>query len=144
MENCLVCGDAISIRRQRKGANYCSGRCAEIKNKERYKNLNPLSIDKYSRSTSSTGAAHELIVCAYLMKLGYHVFRSQSPSCPCDLIAMISDNIFLVEVTTGLKTKKGYNYPSKSGGSYKFDILAVVFHDGEIKWFDKQEVQLDL
>ncbi len=43
----------------------------------------------------------ELLVSVDLMKKGYSVFRSISPACFCDLIAIKEGEIMKVEVRTG-------------------------------------------
>lgn len=130
--NCVICGSAINNINAKK---YCSKDCAKIATHQGYKELNPGSEDRNKRYSSSTGAAHELIVCSKLMKLGYHVFRSQAPSCPCDLIAMKDGILIMVEVTTGNWTKNGYNYPPHKNGV--FDWMAVVFHNDTVIWRDE-------
>jgi hypothetical protein len=64
------------------------------------------------------------------MARGYHVFRALSPSCPVDLTILNGTNVFRMEVTTGNYHPGGITYPAKD--SSRFDVLAVVFHDGQI------------
>jgi hypothetical protein len=71
------------------------------------------------------------MVSGDLMKRGYHVFRALSPSCPCDLAVLKDNNLVLIEVTTGYRGKDGkHSFPEHKNGRY--DVVAVVFHDGEI------------
>jgi hypothetical protein len=79
------------------------------------------------------GAIGELIVAADLLKKGYHVFRSCSPSCPCDLAILKDEKLFRVEVKT-----TQYSRPN-SGDSLRkkyeakgntFDVFAHVSKDG--------------
>lgn len=44
------------------------------------------------------GAASELLACAALMKAGYHVYRSESPTAPFDLVAYRDGRCLRVEV----------------------------------------------
>jgi len=84
--------------------------------------------------SGTVGALHELLVCADLMMKGYNVFRAMSPSCSCDIMATKADVIYRIEVTTGIKypSTGRISYPAHKNGRYLFDILAVVFHNGEI------------
>ncbi len=88
-------------------------------------------------ATATTGAMHELLVCADLMRRGYDVFRAQSPSCPCDVIAMIDGQTYKVEVTTGYMREDGqFSYPKKNN-RYDYDIIAIVFHNGDILYLQR-------
>lgn len=72
--------------------------------------------------TGTTGALNELLVCTDLLERGYHVFRSVSPSCPCDLVAYRPGQIpRRIEVKTLNGTVKGVNVDSE-----KADVLATV------------------
>lgn len=91
-----------------------------------------------SVSTGTIGAAHELVVCVDLMRKGKHVFRSQSPACPCDLIFIDGCSIFRVEVRTARRKDDGrLLYPPVKPEENRFDILAVVTYDGHIIYHDK-------
>mgnify|MGYP002080533580 CR=1 FL=1 len=126
---CEYCGSEITEKRTRRGAKFCSSDCYIDSSKQKYRS--GFTGNDRSFSSSSTGAAHELLVCANLLKLGFHVFRSQSPACPCDLVVMCEDGIYLVEVTTGYRGKNAKLFhPTKDRN--KFDWLAIVLHDGKI------------
>lgn len=67
-----------------------------------------------------------MMVCSDLMFRGYSVFRSMSPTCKCDLIAMKDSRLIRVEVKTGVTNLRG---DVKPGGYLKpenFDSLAIV------------------
>jgi hypothetical protein len=76
----------------------------------------------------NVGAASELMVCANLLSRGWYVFRSVSPTAPCDLVAMKYGSLIRVEVKTGQQTNYGKVVPrSKKGLAVTFDVLAVVY-----------------
>lgn len=79
------------------------------------------------------GAWGELVVSADLMRRGYCVFRAFSPSCPCDLIAMRDGKLLRVEVTKGRRYVKGGSHFIPHPAE-RYDLLAVVFHDGVIEY----------
>ena len=123
--HCAICGKEFKTNRtQRK---YCSRRCS---NKAHYEQQHA-SEPKWRRllSSGTTGAVHEIEVAADLLKREYHVFRSMSPSCPCDLICMKDDVSFRVEVTTGNRSKSGNISHPKIYVPKTWDILAIVVND---------------
>jgi hypothetical protein len=135
-EVCINCGGFIIEPKTNKV--YCSDACgAEYRNNNFYTANQRLPIKIKS---ATTGAAHELVVCVDLMKRGWHVFRAQSPSCPCDLIAMNDNQLLRIEVTTGTIVKHGIAFPKKKD-SYIFDFIAVVTHNHDIHWFDNEYIR---
>ena len=131
---CQYCNKQIPREEVGRNTKYCSARCSHAASLARY--LTGRNTHKKDDvATATTGAIHELLICVDLMWRGYHVFRAQSPCCPCDVIAMIDGDTYKVEVTTGKKTMDGRcSYPRKNE-RYDFDILAVVFRDGDIAYF---------
>lgn len=107
---------------------YCCDNCARSASKKRG------SVSAYpGLSTASVGALHELLVCADLLKRGFHVFRAVSPSCSCDLAILDGSRLLRIEVTTGYKSASGsLSFPEHSPQNY--DVLAVV-SAGEISYF---------
>ena len=54
------------------------------------------------------GAIAELRVGVDLLSKGYHVFRSESPGCPCDIVAIKDGECIKIEVRTVFaKNKRG-------------------------------------
>jgi len=100
---------------------YCSAKC---------RSLNQYSSD--GRLTNgiapgTTGAIHELFVCADLLLRRFSVFRSVSPNSTCDILILHGESCFRIEVTTGYKLKSGKIFhPGKD--SEKHDFLAVVHY----------------
>lgn len=94
-------------------------------------------------SRSARGAASELFTCAYLLAKGYHVFRSESPSCPFDLIAYREGVYARVEVKSlSRKTEFAptFTWPSND----EWDLLIVVDEDGsciEVQSHDQHEAR---
>jgi len=79
--------------------------------------------------TGSTGAFGELIVCSDLMLDGYEVFRAESPSTSCDLIAMKNGICFRVEVKTSSSGLFTGDYDES-----KYDILAMVVSGKKVRY----------
>lgn len=76
--------------------------------------------------SGTVGAINELLVCSDLLSKGYHVFRSVSQSCPCDLIILDKGSALRVEVKTGRMNKDGsVSSPNKADKS-NYDVLATV------------------
>jgi hypothetical protein len=132
---CLNCGQPLSMNQIRRDAIYCSSFCNNRANIER---KGSYYVDGKLLPSGITGAIHELIVCSNLMENGYYVFRSQSPVCPCDLIAMKGSRLFKIEVTTGRKCIRRLSYPKKHEG-YIYDYIAIVTLDHSITWRDRQD-----
>ena len=131
--NCLQCGQSISQDRRTRHAKFCSPACRRHAARERY-TVETGSPGRNDIATTTTGAMHELLVCADLMKMGCHVFRAQSPSCPCDITVLVDGQLYKIEVTTGYKKSDGgISFPRKNS-RYDFDVIAVVFHSGEITY----------
>jgi len=90
-------------------------------------------------TSGTTGAIGELLVAADLLQKGYHVFRAQSPSCPCDLAILKDNRLLRVEVRTGHRSRAtGKVYPpvkdNLSNG--KYDLYVQVVHGPlEITYF---------
>ena len=115
---------------------FCSARCGNKFALKRWKEQNPHS--NKGLPTSTVGAVHELVVCADLLRRGLHVFRSVSPSAVCDLAILDGNKLFRIEVTTGTRSIGGkLQYPTKD--PFKFDILAVVEHSGNITYYPDLE-----
>ena len=125
---CIRCQSPISNRRQRYGAKFCTNKCSYQHQKEKY--VRYRTNDSVSHIT--VGAISELFVAVDLMKRGYHVFRSLSSACPCDLAILKDDKTLIrVEVTTGRKFN-GKVMHNKLSKSARYDLLAVVIGDDEI------------
>ncbi len=84
-------------------------------------------------SPGSVGAAHELLVCADVLKRGWTVYRNVSPHGDADLVIAKGETMLRVEVTTAVRYHTGtVNYPPKD--AHKHDLLVLVFHDGTIEY----------
>lgn len=88
----------INFVPRRRGIHYCSDKC-----RLEYKNhlTGRVVLTDQGLSTGEVGAIAELMVGADLLTRGYEVFRSVSPNCSCDLIAVDGEDMFKVEVRTG-------------------------------------------
>lgn len=108
---------------------YCSKECREENRRLKYVSVNKPIYD--SICTGTVGAIHELLVSVDLLKRGFDVFRSLSPSCSCDLAILKNRKLIKVEVTTGKYSVSGkLFYPPKK--DIKYDLLAVVVKHGDI------------
>lgn len=131
---CKACGEPIP-KWKPSNTLFCSSECNQIMKKKANYHAHYIA----GISSGTTGAIHELLVCVELMRAGFYIFRSQSPNCPCDLIAMRDREIYRIEVTTGQHGITKNTHPAKKD-SYLFDFLAVVYHDNVIDWFDRENL----
>ena len=84
--------------------------------------------------TATVGALGELVVASDLLKRGFHVFRSLSPACPCDLAILAEQSVLVrIEVRTVRRHRSGKLHLSRN--NIKADVLAkVVFGEGIIEY----------
>ena len=80
---CPVCESSF-VRRAgtSKPKVYCCRRCANLAHRERMGNVGYGSVS----TTGDIGAMHEMMVATDLLRRGWEVFRSVSPSSSCDLV----------------------------------------------------------
>jgi hypothetical protein len=83
---------------------YCSDMCRSKQSR------NKAFIDNEEVTRSTRGAVTELLVAAKLMTKGWHVFRSISQHCPCDLVAVKGTDCLMLEVRTGSYYKQTGNH----------------------------------
>ncbi len=95
---------------------YCSVEC-----RESYGKHQPFDI-----SSGSIGAVGELVVAADLLRKGYEVFRSVSPSCSADIVIHRDGKSRRVEVRTGFIQTSGKIVANRV---HRADILAIVLVD---------------
>lgn len=140
---CRGCGNEFTSTNGMQ--SYCKKKCqrdAAIK-RAKVKSLRRDFLDD-AIPTGTIGAIHELVVCADLMRKGFHVFRAQSPSCPCDLIYMKGKELVRVEVRTGHRLEGGrLSYPLRLNPDF-FDVLAVVLYTGEIIYLSNTFAAMEL
>lgn len=140
--SCVVCGKDIPERRLKvaKGvAKYCSHECISENHRRQYRERNkPVFI---GIPTGTVGTINELRVSVDLLTRGYHVFRSLSPSCTCDLVIVVDRRAFRIEVTTGHRTRDGkLQYPRHN--NVRYDALAVVLPDVIVYLTEAPELQV--
>lgn len=101
--------------------------------------------EDYSVPSGSIGAMSEMFVSAELLRRGYAVFRSLSPSCFCDLIVYKDKQPLTMEVRTGylnIHTKKLF-FPSKPNGDV--DLWGVYERNtGRVHFLDKNKSLIEL
>lgn len=125
LKKCEICEKMFDPKRY-KWSRFCSVKCgkefARRKSKERVW-TNTLHL-----SPAGIGAYGELVVCADLLKRGFHVFRSISPDSPCDLVVMTrAGRVLRIEVKSGYIVPEGAKpMYGKARANQPFDNLAVV------------------
>lgn len=126
---CKRCNGDIPLSRMKRHPVYCGEECASQWHREAWTKRNRHS--KIKLSASVIGAMHELLVSADLFKMGYSVFRSLSPSAPCDIVILKNGKLLRVEITTGILSSTGKIYNAKMYKPKKvkeqYDVLAIAF-----------------
>ena len=128
---CIRCNNPVPRTRlgSTESRRFCSPECQRAHWREVDERANPLGLI----ANGSVGAVAELLTSADLLRRGYHVFRSVSPSCPCDLIIWKDGTAFhRIEVRTGFYSSSGINAPVSPKDAGRFDVLAVVSRDGQV------------
>ena len=128
---CKRCGEALSERKVKTRALYCSTECSMRSAKDRYHEKNPFRPTLMA--PAKRGAVSELYVIIDLTERGYEVFKSINPSCSCDIAILKNKSLLRVEVTTGRFSPNGsLMYPKHNQTNY--DILAIVLPSHEIRY----------
>lgn len=127
--SCVICGKEFFQGTRKK---YCSRECAKQYQKTQYEKNN-LKLEVCSATVGTIG---ELRVSTDLLIRGFDVYRSLSPACKADLVVLKEKKLVRVEVTTGYLDYKGNVINNKKyADQSNFDVVAVVFTTGEIKYF---------
>lgn len=96
--NCLECGVLVSSFRTNQ--KYCTPSC--FKKYQRKRSYTAAETEYNHLTTSSKGAAAELLVCADLVRRGLSAFRAVSPASAYDLIASTPDGrVWRLQVKKG-------------------------------------------
>lgn len=125
---CEFCGRPIPEKRYRNRprVRFCSDRCRVDAADRRRRSLGPWS----HLPTPTRGAISELRTAADLLERGFSVFRSESPSCPCDLVLLDSGEAFTLYA---IEVKSATLLPggglAKPTVSQPVDLLAIVLPD---------------
>lgn len=131
---CPQCGITFKIIGRPWNKKYCSKECT----KKMYHVPFRLSKDVPS---GTVGAIAELEVCSDLLKRGYSVFRSVSPSSNFDLIAFKDRQMISVEVRTGYFQRTNGNLMFPKNETDKAQYYAVVtHHDRKIYYIPELEI----
>ncbi len=81
-----------------------------------------------------------MLVAVDLLRHGLYVYRSLTPNSPSDLAVLQGSRLVRVEVTTGYLTYSGkLMHPKAKKDLSKYDLLAVVRHNGEINYYPSLE-----
>lgn len=103
---------------------------------------------KYQGKTSATtGAISELLVAIDLLSKCYHIFRSESPNSPCDLIAVKNNICIKIEVRTIARNLNGTipqsAYMEREIGVV--DCFAFVFkEDSSISYYNRERIAMPM
>ena len=135
---CKGCGEALPEGSPRNKQYH--HRCLRARAREMARSSYSAAGDAHGVTLppGTVGAAGELTICADLLRRGFHVFRSVSPSAPCDMIAVKPDlTVIRVESRTGQQRGDGtIIWPKKASDSC--DVYAVVVYrgpDAQIHYF---------
>ena len=103
-----------------------TGKCVQCQNDFAMKQTNHLLCSEVCRKlfygrhstthipTGSVGAISEMMLASKLLLDGYAVFRSMSPACFCDIVAVKGSETLFIEVRTAYKDGRGeITYPKK-------------------------------
>ena len=100
----IVCAECKKeINCSQPNQKLCSEKCRDKYYCRGYLNYS----DDEQLSSGTAGAISELKVATKFLKDGYAIFRSLSPSCFCDLVAIKKEEIMYIEVRTGYLTTIG-------------------------------------
>ena len=131
--SCHQCGKEITGKWISERRRFCTLACSRAFMKNIYKKLNPRAHNLIS---GDVGLLHELKVVCDLMVRGYEVFKAMNGGASCDLAILKNGKLIRVEVTTGTRLPGGKIVrPPKNLN--QFEVLATVFHDGEIVYEPK-------
>ena len=132
-KRCLLCGDKISVEKQRRHAKYCSSVCS--------RKVHDVSL-RYAEGMNSgtVGAIGELTVCADLLKKGYEVFRSVASTCSCDVLAMKNGKVLRIEITRGVVKKETNCVYYARHNPDNYDVIAVWFKNGTISYIGDEVI----
>ncbi len=115
------CGRFVPAYRRAAGIDTCSTACAPSQ---------LIAGSGLGLASATVGAIAEMAVAIDLLRRGCPVFRALSPSCPCDLIAIVNGQAVRVEVRSGSRIGDGtkFSYAQKAGDAGKSDMLAIYVH----------------
>jgi hypothetical protein len=132
---CAFCGVVLPPSRpiitRRNKRKYCSDLCVAKDEQRAF----AAGIAGRDARRIERAAYSELMVCADLLRRGFHVYRSVSSTSGCDLVAIHEDRVIRVEVKTAVRRKSGeLKGLLRDGQPSKHDVLALVAYDGEIQY----------
>lgn len=129
-QTCVVCNLPIPEDRKKTGAKTCSTECGQH-TYDWLRQWTSLSKEGHKLSTGTTGAISELAVATDLLRRGFEVFRSLSPTASCDLAILRGDRFLRVEVKTGYvhPGTRRLVYP-KPKANRRFDLYAINTKEG--------------
>lgn len=135
---CEICSkkSTVSYKQQK----TCSRECGLLR-KQRI-------TGRYSCDTTipsgTVGAISELEISSDLMKKGYSIFRSLSPSCFCDIVAIKNEKILKIEIRTGYMTnKEKIFFPRKKHG--EIDLFGIYERNlNKCFYFDKKYKKIEI
>lgn len=118
---CETCSAPFTTTRT--AQRCCSKKCTHTRYLKEWREANPVDYTKVT--TGSVGAAGELLVASDLLMKGFHVFRSLSPSCPCDLAILQDGTLLRIEVTTA-HWARGGKLQSPKKDNERYDVIAYI------------------
>lgn len=119
---CANCGNPFELKDKRAwNKKYCSHKCTP------HHRLQVSGYKSKGIPTATVGTIAEIVVCLDLLKKGYSVFRSISPSSNFDLVAFKNEKMISVEVRSGYLSNNKPVFPKKEKD--KAEYYAVVIHE---------------
>jgi hypothetical protein len=112
-------------------AKYCGRQCASV---ARGNVVSKVAPDVTVSGTR--GAIGEMLAAVDLLGRGYDVFRSVSPACPCDLVAMKDGKLLRVEVRMAARNTVTDTLYWSAMDPKRSDVGAVVTDTGSVIYID--------
>lgn len=132
---CDSCGKEYKSRYIK--SRFCSSICRHDFWNNKTRVGQTVASDTVSRST--VGAIAELRVCCDLMSNGFSVYKSISPNCFSDIVAIKGESIYQIEVRTGRYfTNNKLIYPN--GNLSGKSIVIYTFLDNKIHYLSNPEL----
>lgn len=143
-KTCPVCGEKFKTTANGNQV-YCSQTCRGKQEITPYPHIKVVGFEISDKIPSgSKGAISELLVAADLLAKEYHIFRSMSPHCFCDLIAIKGNLLKKIEVRRGFLTANNsisfarakYDSEDTVYGIHIYESNSVIYLDRDNNYVD--------
>jgi len=118
-EICPVCN--VEFTQNRSHQRYCSVGCRDLHG----------GVERMAPNVvaSDIGAINELRASAWLMSLGWKVFRNLSPCGPVDIVAIKDESLLMIDVKTKVSDSMSVRWPKE-----KPNISLLESNNGSFDW----------